>query len=252
MKISIGKKKALLLIGGIILCIIVILLMYKLLVSVETSDMGDGYPLVNPSYFFSEDELPQKKRVALAGDPNVAENLSQYYKKQRDVSFEWQIIGAENGNITSMYVLAGLFIDYNYDPRIRGIFWLYMLAENNNQNAKEWLGDIGYTFETALPPDDNNFPDNYAQFSETELAHCKTGALQGNRKIALLLGKYYSEIAIDNELSEYWYRIGAQNGSSECQYKLGQILSGKDDEFDQVRGQYWLDHARSVRKIKRR
>jgi TPR repeat protein len=105
------------------------------------------------------------------------------------------------------------------------------------------LNRLGYTLETAQPPEDSFFPDNYAQLSETELDLCKTGALQGNRKAALLLGKYYEEITVDNELSEYWYRIGAQNGSPECQYKLGQILRGKDNQEDQIRGRFWLDRA---------
>jgi hypothetical protein len=62
-------------------------------------------------------------------------------------------------------------------------------------------------------------------------------------KAALFLGKYYSEITVDNGLSEYWYRIGAQNGSSDCKYRLGQIMIGRNNEHDQIRGKFWLEQA---------
>jgi hypothetical protein len=62
-------------------------------------------------------------------------------------------------------------------------------------------------------------------------------------KVALFLGNYYSKIAVDKKLSEYWYRIGVQNGSHECKYIFGKILSEKDNRFDKIRGKFWLDRV---------
>lgn len=88
-----------------------------------------------------------------------------------------------------------------------------------------------------------------SQLSEIELEAIKTGALQGNRKAALLLGTYFEKIVGDAELSKHWYRIGAQNGCPESQYRLGQILSAKEDRLDQIRGQFWLERAIKNRNI---
>ena len=196
----------------------------------------------------SKRKLEKTMMLAVKGDGEAAllveRHFSIGYNDSNDATI-WDTIGAENDYPESQYGLAYTLLDYSHDPesKLRGIFWLYKMVVIGYRDAEEWLEKKGYTLDTAQPPDDSLFPYEYTQLSETELEDCKTGALRGNKKTALILGKYYEEIEINNELSEYWYRIGAQNGNPECQYILGQIMSDRDDQLDQVRGKFWLDRA---------
>jgi len=152
-------------------------------------------------------------------------------------------IGAENGVPEIQYALADRLINFSndFDSKTRGIFWRWKAIENGYEiNDEAFLKKQSFTLDESQPPNDKLFPDTYAQISMTELLTYKTGALQGSEKAAWLLGKYYDEIVSDKGLSEYWYRIGAQNGSSECQYRLGQIMLKRDNEYDQIRGRFWL------------
>jgi TPR repeat protein len=202
-----------------------------------------------------EEELQQKIIGALNGDlKSTASLMSHYGFGVRDYYewCKWIFIAAENGLGEGHYLLSVFSDSEDVDAKTRGIFWLYTMVKNRYRATETDLNKRGYTLNTAKPPDDDHFPDNYLQLSETEIADCKIGALKGNGKAALLLGKYYSEIKIDYELfdylfssshEEYWYRIGAQNGSPECQYELGQILLRKDDELNKIRGNFWLRQA---------
>ena len=212
------------------------------------TDESRTYITPGRKFIIPDAELPQITLDALNGDPNAAFKLQLHFSVLWDNSdaFNWRIIGAENGHLESKYSLAIHFLDkYNYDNdlKARGVFWLYGLAKIDYRETEKWLKDVGYTLKTAQPENDSLFPNDYKRLSKAKLAKCKTGALRGNKKAAWLLGKYYMEIIKDVELSEYWYRIGAQNGNQECQYILGQIMNAKEDEFEQVRGQFWLDQA---------
>jgi TPR repeat protein len=205
-----------------------------------------------PDYFrIPENKLSKKTLYALRGNPEAAQRVAHHYIAGMDDFYKgvkWYIISTENGTLDAQYSLANILLDFSNndnESRIRGIFWLYTMVNNGYrvEETADWLKGLNYNLDTAKPPDDSFFPDNYAQLSEIEITDCRVGALQGNKKAALLLGKYYSEVKVDSELSEYWYRIGAQNGSPECQYELGQILLSKDDELNNVRGNFWLRQA---------
>jgi TPR repeat protein len=207
-----------------------------------------GYPTSASYFMLSEDELVLKIPDALNGDPEVAYGLALHFlsgSHDRLKGYEWVEIATENGQLEAQKFYTMVFA-YNEKKELnaRVVFWLYGLAKiRYDEYAEVELNRYEYTIETAQPPDDDQFPDNYSQLSETELAGCETGALQGNRKAPFLLGKYYGEVAEDSELSEYWYRIGAQNGSPDSMHELGQIMSRKDDPLAQIRGKFWLDKA---------
>jgi hypothetical protein len=55
------------------------------------------------------------------------------------------------------------------------------------------------------------------------------------------------DVKKDTDSFKYWCRIGVQNGSTECQYKLGQIMCEEEDEYDQMRRTYWLNRAKENR-----
>jgi TPR repeat protein len=227
----------------------------------EISEQASGY--VTSSIFrLSESELAQNIPDALKGDPEAAYRIALhlgFVSRDPITGYEWVEIAIENGNLNAQIFYTRVFVyDENKYFSTRGIFWLYGLAiisydeyyEYYGESAKYYVEDaeiqlnrFGYSTETAKPPDDDQFPHDFSQLSETELSACETGALQGNRKASFLLGKYYGEIAADNELSEFWYRIGAQNGNPACMYELGQIMSKKNDPLDQTRGKFWLGKA---------
>jgi TPR repeat protein len=206
---------------------------------------------LNDSYILPKDELQNKKLAALAGNPDDAWVVASYYgffTFDDDESIKWHTISAENGYQNAQYMLANILLNFyiDHDSKTRGIFWLYQMAKNNFRETVNWLHSLNFSLETAQPPDDKHFLGDFSNPSETVIADYKTGALQGNKQSALILGRYYEKI--DEEVAEYWYRIGAQNDSSECQYELSQVMSGKEDEFDKIRGKYWLDRSRSVKK----
>jgi TPR repeat protein len=208
----------------------------------------DSGPIINAGLILEEDELLQKTADAFIGDPESAYRIALHFRlgpsvRNLDKSSEWFTLAIENGHLEARFGLARMMLTIgNEDMHIRGLFWIYTMVKDGYriESTEAWLNRLGHTLDTAQPPDDSHFPDSYAQLFETGLDECRIGALQGNKKAALLLGKYYSDIMADNELSKYWYRIGAQNGSPECMYELGQILLGKDDQNRQIRGSFWL------------
>jgi TPR repeat protein len=214
------------------------------------------------------DELQQKILDALDGDPQDSRSVVLHYgpgMQNYDESFKWNAIAAENGSGEGYYRFSNILINFgdksDYRYRIRGTYWLYTMVKNNYriETTEGWLNYLGYSIDTAKPPEDGSFPDNYTEFLISDIIFCGTSALQGGKKPALLLGKYYegTTVAVNNELSEFWarigalsnnlsefwYRIGAQNGSFECMYELGQIFIAKENELDQRRGKFWLKQA---------
>jgi TPR repeat protein len=222
--------------------------------NIVTLDLSMLIYVPTTKYKISENELQQRKLGALSGDTKSALAVSYHcvHRVGYDETIEWFTIGAENGEPEIQYALADRLINFSdNDPdcETRGIFWLYMAIKNEYKikESEALLKELDYTPAKAQPPADKRFPDRNTQLDENELAAYKTGALQGNMKAALFLGKYYDEITVDSELSEYWYRIGAQNGSSECKYRLGQIMIWRNSEHDQIRGRFWLEQAAGKR-----
>ena len=122
----------------------------------------------------------------------------------------------------------------------------YIKVKNKIQRIMEVKASVNKLVSINVPAElteEKTIPDSYTQFSETELADLRISALQKNKKAALFLGKYYTETTADDDLAEYWYEIGAQNGSTECMFKLGQIMISKNDELEQIRGMFWLEKA---------
>ncbi|MDR2409806.1 MAG: hypothetical protein LBE13_17085 [Bacteroidales bacterium] len=202
------------------------------------------------SHIIPEDEMPKKIVEALAGSPDAANRIDWHYAfgiHDVDESLKWSYIGAENSHGESQYALANELLNFSADheSKIRGLFWLWKMVKNKYRETetKAWLQRLGYTLDTAQPPDDFHFPDAYLNLSDTRLVDYETGALQGNKKAAFMLGMYYDKRKTDRDRAEYWYRIGAQNGSPECQYSLGQILTKKDDKYNRIRGTFWLEQA---------
>jgi hypothetical protein len=218
-----------------------------MLMCTSTNTIQHTVPLDYDINIIPEDELLQRMLDALSGDPDAASSVENHYAYGVHDDYEsikWLNIGAENGDGEAQYALANILLNYSIDfeSKTRGIFWLHRMVQNEYRKTETnaWLQRLGYTINTARPPDDSRFSD-YSKLSDTGLADCKTGALQGNKKAAVVAGKYYE--GRDRDLSEYWYRIGAQNGSPECQYIFGQILIKKNGQFDQIRGKFWLDQS---------
>jgi TPR repeat protein len=206
--------------------------------------------IINTGTELSEEEILHKTLIALKGVPEVAYRIAIHFLlgprvRDRDKSYEWYVIAIENGHLEAQLGFALMMLNRKNDIELynRGIFWLYELAKIDYRDTEAQLIRLGYTLDSASSPDDSHFLIDYAQLSEPVLSDYRIGALQGNRRAAFMLGKYFGEIVADNELSEYWFRIGAQNGCPESMYSLGQIMIGKDEELDQVRGRFWLDRA---------
>jgi TPR repeat protein len=207
-------------------------------------------------YIIPENELQQNKLDALGGDTKSSLTVAYHYvhvhgEAADNEKMQWFTIGAENNEPEIQYALANELINFSnndFDSKTRGIFWLYKALKNGYKIKKIEVLPNQLRYNLAKrPPADRRFPYDYMHLSEERITDCRIGALQGNKKAALLLGKYYSEIALDKELSEYWYRIGAQNGNSECQYRLGQIMLERDNEHDQIRGKFWLEQTTQKR-----
>lgn len=141
-------------------------------------------------------------------------------------------------------ILQNFNID-NFEPKTRGLYWLYLMIINGYrvEANKNQLLKYGYTLDDIKPPDDNQIESINELSSDNDLSCFKISALQGSKQAAYLLGKYYEEIINDIFLAEYWYRIGAQNNSSECQLKLSQILMENNDSNLQIRGKFWMNQA---------
>jgi len=191
-----------------------------------------------------ENELLQIKIAALSGDASSAFRIIRHYTDTSEI-IKWLIIGTENGHLEMQLGLGNLLLNVrrDFESNNRGIFWLHQLAIVNYRNAEAWLNRFGISIEEAQPPDDSLFYNEYTELNSSMLEQYKEGALRGNKRAAWILGKYYSEIQSNNDLSEYWHRIGAQNGNPESQYILGQILINKENNFDQIRGEFWLRQA---------
>ena len=207
-------------------------------------------------YDLSSRELARLKLDAVRGDGGAAHRISQYYRYTREDynnTFIWTLIGAENGYRRSMDDLTAFYFGgYRIDEKcpMRAIFWLYQLAVSNDLDTEGYwrqetfikqLENEGYTLETARPPGDSLFPP-VSSLSGSDLTRYEEGALQGSGQAALVLANHYNNTG-EAESAEYWYRIGAQNGTTECQEQYGNILMGKSENLDRERGKFWLARA---------
>jgi TPR repeat protein len=186
---------------------------------------------------------------AMAGDGEAANSVAVYYNDYQyyDIANEWEMIGAENGRANSQWNTA-YHISYpaNISATTRAVFWLRVLTKNGDIGSKKELESHGISVNFDFPPD-SSFPASHVGMSAATISYCKEGALKGSGKAALLLAQYYS--GTNSGESEYWYRIGAQNGNSECQHNLGLIYQAKPEKLNKTRGTFWLEAAKKGYKL---
>ena len=193
----------------------------------------------------SASKLKALKLAAVRGDGEAANELSFYYGYILDDTntLHWASIGAENGYLYATLYLVIILTGEKADDEViaRRIFWLFILDDvfGYDIDYSFNLEEIGYSVETARPPGDNLFP-HVTALSEYDVDRYKEGALKGSGQAALVLANYLNTGG-DAEETEYWYRIGAQNGNRECMRQYGEILLGKKDMLDQERGKFWLN-----------
>jgi TPR repeat protein len=224
------------------------LILFAIIFNIGSNIMGQPEkekPLTSGSvYGLSSTDIKYFSIEAMRGNSEVALKLAQYYRysiNDEKEAYKWELIGAENGNIISQHNTAYDLLYHNKND-LRGIYWLRIAAENGDQAARNrLLNQLGLTLDLDLK-DDSFFYLKYENMSEDLFEDCIRDALQGNGKPALILANYYQRTN-DMVNTEYWYRIGAQNGNDECKYKLGLILSGKPELLDKERGKYWLNYA---------
>jgi hypothetical protein len=197
--------------------------------------------------FIPSSEIPSLELAAIKGDGEAANKLAKhfYYAFNDECNGDyWELIGAENGNINSAHNVATALLFYNTSD-IRGIYWYRIAAKHGFNSSINALNLLGIPINFDIPDDSifKQMPD-YLTFEQIE--QCEENALKGNGIAALVLANFYYKVESDNEKSEYWYRIGTQNGNNECQVSFGNILISKDDMLSQERGKFWLN--RSVKK----
>jgi TPR repeat protein len=195
-------------------------------------------------YGISSSEIPAFELEAIRGNGEMALKLSQFYKyalNEISKAHEWEIIGAENGNVISQHNTANALL-YNNNSDIRGIYWYRIAASNGNESSKGELDLLGVSYEFDIIAD-LIFESMPQDLTDKQIEQCKQGALKGNGKAALILAGYLKEKIKDKNEIEYWFRIGAQNGNLECQYNLGLILCAKPEQINQERGKFWLNCA---------
>jgi TPR repeat protein len=197
-------------------------------------------------------KLEQMMLKAIQGDGEAASKVAYHFSAGRqDLSKGdyWFLIGAENNHVVCQFNIAYAL---NHPPlsdtaTIRGIYWLKLSLRNGVDDdndislAKNELNRLG--IDPGEPfPDDLLFRFDNPVLNDDQLEQCTTGALQGSQKAALVLAEHYRAVN-DMESAEYWYRIGAQNGSAECQFIYGHILAGRAETLDRERGKFWLNRA---------
>ena len=85
------------------------------------------------------------------------------------------------------------------------------------------------------------------ELSEQEIYSLSIKATNKDGVAARKLGVYYSAIKLDDDMAEYWYLIGAENGDVVCQYNLAySYLHRKKDEVRREKAIYWLRKAAST------
>jgi TPR repeat protein len=204
---------------------------------IEGCAVGSSYPDNLTPYMY---ELALQ---AMAGDGTAAQSVAVYYNDYQyyDLANEWEMIAAENGRQGSQKETGDLLsIHADNQPTTRAVFWWRTVAKNGNQGGKDELEYYGISVNFDFPPD-SSFPASHVGMSAATISACKEGALKGSGKAALLLAQYYGSTNASE--SEYWYRIGAQNGNSECQHNLGLIYQAKPEKLDKTRGMFWLEAA---------
>jgi TPR repeat protein len=189
-------------------------------------------------------KLEQFMLEAVRGNGKAAFDVAIHFSigfNDRSNGQYWNVIGAENGYPGCQWNLA---YDLTYDNArdIRGIFWIKTAAQNGEEYAVEMLQDLGITLNEKFF-DESVFDDNDGILPNDKIREYKEGALMGSQKAALALVNFFKKNN-DTNAMEYWYRIGAQNGSAECQYNLGHILTMKSEHLNQERGLFWLNLAR--------
>jgi TPR repeat protein len=186
-------------------------------------------------------ELEELSLKAMRGDGEAAKRISQHYSigfNNSSMGLYWALIGAENDYSDSQWSVS-YQLTYSNSLDTRGIFWCIQAARKGKEYAIDNLRRLG------IPPEIQYFEEiEYTNIngnlSDAEMEAMKKNALKGSGRAALALSNYYSTMN-DNELMEYWYRIGAQNGDPECQYRYGKILKKKEGIYDLERGDFWTN-----------
>ncbi|GHV12297.1 hypothetical protein FACS189491_05040 [Spirochaetia bacterium] len=199
----------------------------------------------------SESKLNRLSLAAMAGDGEAAWMIVHNYEfPLRGTTAEtirnaekWALIGAENGHLGAHETVGDkLSYEAGHKSPTRAVFWWRLLFKNGGNSIISRFDYYGLSENFDFPPD-ASFPASYTAISAETISACEEGALQGSGRAALLLAQYYGNAAGDAGLSEYWYRIGVQNGNAECQHNLGLIYQAKPEGMNKVRGTFWLQRA---------
>jgi hypothetical protein len=188
-------------------------------------------------------ELKELSLKAMRGDGEAAKRISRHYSigyNDASMGLYWAVIGAENDYSDSQWSVS-YQLTYSNSLDTRGIFWCIQAARKGKEYAIDNLRRLGISPDIQYF-EEIEYTNTGGSLSEDEIAAIRENALKGSGRAALALSNYYSTMN-DNELMEYWYKIGAQNGDSECQYKYGQTLKTKEGIYNHERGNFWINRA---------
>ena len=217
-------------------------------------------------------ELFLLDKKALKGDIKTSEILSSYYEvdlHDYNKADLFMCICFENNPSEGSWNFAHLNFGADEESlRFRYLIFLSEEAEIKMTNSEFFeIKKEGFIEFHKKHPDFKFADDNleYSSVTNENYQYFHDKAFSGSGLAALKIAQFYEKKNTQNIYADYkrlldvgcvynpaeevlplfWLRIGAQNGNKECMKKYAEILKQSDDEYDNIRAEFWEKKSKS-------
>lgn len=196
--------------------------------------------IVNTNQSISISTFENLQEKTLSGNLDATNEYLDYLQLNTECItseiLEWEQIASENELVTlsnsrtniHMYNYALTLIDIEKNEA-RAVFWIlrsnvdYKSDPTCNRIMEKYKSIINYNSSDLLPE---------------KMDELENLAKIGSKEAAENLYLYFSKT--NTMESDYWLRIGAQNGSKTCMQEYSNILRNKSDKYDVIRADFWI------------
>ena len=200
-------------------------------------------------FYLSGKDLSELTKTGLAGDIYDGICVFNYYAYSVfDINKknEWIEFLAEEDFAFFEWELSRKLINSEEDnnSKIRALYWIFSAEKDGENNAKIFIKKEKLEIESPYPQLGKDiYKKENNKVLDYEIEVLTDYALRGGKQEACFLYEYYKKYKQDEAKVIYWLRIGAQNNSAKCQYEYSKYLLSQNDEYNKIRGRFWIRKA---------
>ena len=196
--------------------------------------------MINTNHSQQPSSFENLKEKILSGNLDATNEFLDYLQFNTECItaeiINWEQIASENelvnlansGINIHMYNYALTLKDIEKDET-RAVFWI--LRSNIDYKSDPTCNRIIEKYQTIINSSTNDLLSD-------QIDELKKLAKIGSKEAAENLYLFFSK---NNKMeSDYWLRIGAQNGSKKCMQEYSDSLRRKSDKYDNIRAGFWI------------